>query len=120
EKARKYRKDLQWLEARFLADTDLRLVSYAAFEDENRPLTSCLQGLIPESMGDFDVLALAANLERVLVSHDYDTMPGHFYRLSRRGNLQGSFSFRSSGRLVWLFGELQIVWACAEAQEFRN
>src|ERR1022692_164235 len=45
------------------------------------------QEVIPESMEDPDVLALAASLGRVLVSHDHETMPGHFYRfLEKRGS----------------------------------
>jgi hypothetical protein len=32
-------------------------------------------------MPDPDVLAVAVNLGRVLVSHDRKTMPDHFYRL---------------------------------------
>jgi len=36
-----------------------------------------------DSVLDPDVLALAAEEERILVSHDFQTMPRHFRRFSR-------------------------------------
>jgi hypothetical protein len=42
------------------------------------------RGLIPESMPDPEVLALAAARKCVLVSHDFETMPGHFYQFIDR------------------------------------
>jgi hypothetical protein len=38
-------------------------------------------------MEDPEVLALAAMLGRVLVSHDRKTMPGHFYRFLEKREL---------------------------------
>jgi len=69
------------LRARLLADADLRLPIVRGLR-RLEPSVDFLpsQGLIPKSMKDPDVLALAANLHRVLVSHDYSTMPAHFYR----------------------------------------
>ncbi len=40
-------------------------------------------------MEDPDVLALAASLGRVLVSHDHETMPGHFYRFLEKRESPG-------------------------------
>ena len=40
-------------------------------------------------MEDPDVLALAASLGRVLVSHDRKTMPGHFYRFLEKAESPG-------------------------------
>jgi hypothetical protein len=42
-------------------------------------------GIIPPGLPDPEVLALAANLGRVPVSHDLKTMPGHLYHFLRRG-----------------------------------
>jgi hypothetical protein len=73
-----------------------------------------------ESMGDSDVLALAANLERVLVSHDYETMPGHFFRFTAARESPGLVLIPQLWPIGRAIVELQIVWACAEAEEFRN
>jgi hypothetical protein len=78
------------------------------------------QGLIPKSMGDPDVLALAANLERVLVSHDFETMPGHFCRFVATRKSPGLVLIPQLWPIGSAIEQLQIVWACAEAEEFRN
>jgi len=92
----------------------------------NRPTNRHLAGaplekrLICDSTADPDVLALAAGLGRVLVSHDLKTMPGHFYRFLRRRESPGVIlipQFLSTGYAV---EELRIAWLCQEAYEFRN
>jgi predicted nuclease of predicted toxin-antitoxin system len=43
-----------------------------------------------EGVPDSEVLALAANQDRILVSHDFQTMPRHFGDfLQRRGSSPG-------------------------------
>jgi len=72
------------LKARLLADADLhpgivnglrKRIPSISFEGA--------QGVIPDAMPDHQVLALAAGQGRVLVSHDFKTMPGHFRVFSR-------------------------------------
>jgi hypothetical protein len=59
--------------ARLLADADFRLGIVRALR-KREPEVEFLpaRGLIPESMPDPDVLALAAALKCVLVSHDFE------------------------------------------------
>jgi hypothetical protein len=77
-------------------------------------------GLILDSTPDPNVLALATDLGRVLVSHDFKTMPAHFYRFLEARESPGLILVPqglSTGRAV---DELSLALLCYEAQEFRN
>lgn len=109
------------MKARLLADADLRFAIVRAFKNRE-PGADFLpaQGIIPESMPDPGVLALATSLDRVLVSHDFETMPGHFYNFLDQSPSPGLIlipQFRTAGQAV---KDLLIVWSCLEADEFRN
>lgn len=78
------------------------------------------QGIIPESMQDPGVLALAAMLGRVLVSHDRKTMPGHFYRFLERRESPGLILVPQILPIGSAIEELHMAWACGEAEEFRD
>lgn len=71
-------------------------------------------------MADPDVLALAATLGRVLVSHDYETMPGHFYRFLENAESPGLILVPQILAMGSAIEELHIAWACGGAEEFRN
>jgi len=78
------------LKARLLAGADLRFGIVRGLQRWDPGIHFLpAQGVIPESLEDPDVLALAANLGRVLVSHDHETTPGYFIvswrKRSRRG-----------------------------------
>jgi hypothetical protein len=77
------------------------------------------QGVIPDLMEDPDVLALAASLGRVLVSHDRETMPGHFYRFLEKGESPGLILIPQALAIGPAIEELYVVWACADEEEFR-
>lgn len=67
-----------------------------------------------------DVLALAATMDRVLISHDFETMPGHFYQLLEQSPSPGLVlipQIRAIGQAV---EDLRIAWTCLEAEEFKN
>ena len=67
------------MRVRFLADANLDQDIVAGVLRREPALDFELpQGIIPERMSDPDVLAVAASLERVLVTHDLRTMPQHF------------------------------------------
>ena len=68
------------------------------------------QEQIPDATSDPDVRELAASLGRVLVSHDLNTMPGHFYRFLESRESPGVILIPQSlptGRAV---GELMLAW----------
>jgi hypothetical protein len=109
------------LKARLLADADLRFGIVRGLQRRD-PAVDFLsaQGIIPESMADPDVLALAATLGRVLVSHDYETMPGHFYRFLENAESPGLILVPQILAMGSAIEELHIAWACGGAEEFRN
>ena len=56
------------------------------------------QEVFEEGLGDDEVLELAASEDRILISHDVSTMPGHFERLlARRGN-SPDYNVKATGR----------------------
>ena len=109
------------MKARLLADADLRFGIVRGLR-KREPEVDFLpaQGLIPESMEDSGVLALAASLGRVLVSHDFKTMPGHFYQFLETRETPGLILIPQLWPLGRAIEELHIAWACQEAEEVRN
>jgi hypothetical protein len=109
------------LKARLLADADLRFGIVHGLQ-VREPAIDFLaaQGIIPESMPDPEVLALAAMLGRVLVSHDRKTMPNHFYRFLERRESPGLILLPQALAIGQAIEELHVVWACGTAEEFRN
>lgn len=73
------------MRARFLADGDFSVPTVRGLRRVQAGIDFLpAQGFIPEGLLDPEVLALAANVGRVLVSHDLRTMAGHFYRFVRQ------------------------------------
>jgi hypothetical protein len=77
-------------------------------------------GVIPPRLSDPKVLILAANLGRVLVSHDRRTMPEHFYRFLETQESPGLILIPRAYPVGLAIGELHISVACSSADEFRN
>lgn len=109
------------MRARLLADADLRYGIIRGLRKREPAVDfSPPQRVIAEATGDPDVLALAAALGRVLVSHDLRTMPGHFYRFLESWESPGVILIPQLMPIGQAVGELQIVWACQDAEEFQN
>jgi uncharacterized protein DUF5615 len=96
---------------RFLADVDL-----------NRAIVSGVQRREPSldflgahaaglrGMNDREVLALAAERQRVLVSHDLGTMPAHFRAFGNAGNHSfGVFLIPQSLDVGLVIDQLQLI-----------
>jgi hypothetical protein len=107
---------------RFLADADLNktIVSGVLRREPSVDfLTAQAAGL--RHMKDPEVLALAAEQQRVLVSHDVGTMPAHFREFTKDGK-------RSAGLLLvpqnldvgTAIEELLLVWLASEASQWEN
>ena len=96
--------------------------SFVVFESGREPSVDFLpaQGVIGESLEDHDVLVLAANLERVLASHHFETMPGHFYRFLESRESPGIVLIPQLYPLGEAVEELRIAWVCQESEEFKN
>jgi Domain of unknown function (DUF5615) len=82
-------------------------------------LTAQSAGL--RGMDDPEVLALAAEQQRVLVSHDVGTMPAHFRAFKNAGRQSaGVFLIAQSLDVGAAIDELLLVWLASEASEWEN
>ena len=70
-------------------------------------------------MNDPEVLALAAERQRVLVSHDVGTMPAHFraFRNAEKHS-SGAFLIPQSLNVGTAIDELLLIWLASEASEW--
>ena len=69
---------------------------------------------------DPKVLAQAASEGRVLVSHDRQTMPAHFRRLTETQASPGLVIVSQELDIGRAIEELLLVWAASEAEEWEN
>jgi len=77
---------------RFLADADLKRAIVAGVK-RREPVVDfqTAQDADLEGLKDSDVLAIAAKQGRILVSHDFGTMPRHFRSFVSRQKSPGVF-----------------------------
>ena len=74
-----------------------------------------------QGVPDPEVLALATQQNRILVTSDLRTMPGHFGDfLEAQGHCAGVFLVKQRARLADVIEELVLVWAASEAEEWKN
>jgi hypothetical protein len=72
-------------------------------------------------MKDPEVLALAAEQQRVLVSHDVGTMPAHFRAFRNAGKQSaGVFLIPQTLDMGIAIDELLLIWIASEAAEWEN
>ena len=69
---------------------------------------------------DPEVLAQTASEGRVLVSHDRQTMPGHFRRFIETQASPGLVIVSQELDIGRAIEELLLVWAASEAEEWEN
>lgn len=70
---------------------------------------------------DPEVLALAAEQDRILVSHDFQTMPRHFGDfLQARGSSPGVLVVPQSLPIGEAIEELVLIWGASDAEEWEN
>jgi hypothetical protein len=77
-------------------------------------------GVIPPRLPDSQVVVLASNLGRVLVSHDVRTMPNHFYRLLASQESAGLILIPQTYPVGLAINDLELVLVCSGPDEFRN
>ncbi len=110
------------MKVRFLADADLNKAIVRGVlrrEPAIDFLTAHAAGL--RRLSDFEVLALAAEQQRALVSHDVGTMPAHFRKFRNAGkHSPGVFLVPQSLNLAIAIEELLIVWLTSEAAEWED
>jgi len=71
-------------------------------------------------LSDPEVLRIAAESNRVLVSHDQRTMPGHFAAFVASRNSPGIIIVSQETSLGVAIEELLLIWAVSQAEEWRN
>lgn len=79
------------------------------------------QGALPHGLPDPEVLAASALDDRILVSHDVGSMPGHFGRfLKHAGASPGLILIPQSVPLGVAIQELVLIWAASDHHEWRD
>ena len=74
-----------------------------------------------EGIADPRVLAIAADQDRILVTSDLRTMPGHFADfLETRGSSPGVFLVKQRTPVADVIDELVLIWAATDADEWRD
>jgi precorrin-6B methylase 1 len=109
------------VKVRFQADNDLdyRIVRAVRQLDRGIDFQSALQAEL-HSKKDPSVLRIAAEHERILVSHDRKTMPQHFadfiQAVSSPGLIIVSTKLSIADSAEWL----HLVWSASESEEYVN
>lgn len=107
---------------RFMADADLNhaIVGGCRRREPSIDFLSANDANL-EGVRDPDVLALAAAEDRILVSHDFKTMPRHFGDfLHIRGSSPGLILVPQYLPIGQVIEELVLIWGASEAQEWKN
>jgi hypothetical protein len=69
---------------------------------------------------DPEVVALAAQENRILVTHDRRTMPRHFADFILHHSSPGVFIIAQTVSVQVAIEELLLMWAASESEEWRN
>jgi hypothetical protein len=107
---------------RFLADASLHhaIVTGCVRRETGIDFLSAHSAKL-EGMGDPDVLALAAVQDRILVTHDFRTMPRHFAEFLAAGRSSpGVFLVKQSTPLGAVIEDLVLVWTASQPQDWTN
>ena len=109
------------MRVRFLADANLDQDLVAGVLRREREVDFELpQGIIPEGMKDPEVLAVAASLGRILVTHDVRTMPRHFGEFINHSDCPGLILIPRSMPMGQAIEEILLIWHASEAEEWTN
>jgi hypothetical protein len=109
------------LRVRFLADANLDQDIVAGVLRREPELDFELpQGIIPKGMTDPEVLAVAASLSRILVTHDVRAIPGHFGEFIAGSDSPGVLLIPSSMPIGAAIEEILLIWHLTEAEEWTN
>jgi Domain of unknown function (DUF5615) len=110
------------VKVRFLADADLNkaiVTGLVRREPAVDFLTAQAAGL--RGLKDPEVLALASEHQRVLVSHDVGTMPAHFRAFTSAGRRSaGVFLIPQSLDVGRSVDELLLIWLASEASDWED
>ena len=82
----------------------------------------CAHGTGPGLQGrrEPDILSVAANDGRILITHDRRTMPIHFGTFIQTKISPGVFIIQQETEIVRIIEDLILIWAASEAEEYVN
>ncbi|MCX6602388.1 MAG: DUF5615 family PIN-like protein [Acidobacteria bacterium] len=107
---------------RFQADADLRHIVVKAVRQREPSIdfaSAADSGL--EGIPDPEVLVIAAEQGRILITHDRRTMVDHFRcHLSQGKSSPGVFLFTQSASVGVIVEAILMVWAASEPEEWQN
>jgi hypothetical protein len=106
---------------RFQADADLNFMIVRKTRRREPSIdfqSAAVAGL--RGLADMDVLAMAANENRILVSHDESTMPQHFADFITTQTSAGLLIVSQELPLNMVTEELVMIWAASTAEEWIN
>ncbi|MCL4261635.1 MAG: DUF5615 family PIN-like protein [Anaerolineae bacterium] len=109
------------MKVRFQADADLNQIIVKAtlrLEPGIDFQTAPTAGLAGWS--DSEVLALAARQDRILVSHDRKTMPGHFGQFILSQDSAGLLIVSQKLPVSQVAEDLLLIWLASEPEEWIN
>src|SRR5712692_9640602 len=107
---------------RFLADADFNhaIVKGCRRHEPAMDFLSANEAKL-QGVHDSDVLALAAEQNRILVTHDRQTMPRYFGEfLTIRGFSPGVFLVSQYTPIGEVIDELLLIWAASDADEWKD
>jgi predicted nuclease of predicted toxin-antitoxin system len=107
---------------RFLADASLHdaIVSGCRRREPAMDFLSANEAKL-EGVPDPEVLALAAEQDRILVTHDFQTMPQHFGDfLQLQGSSPGVLLVPQYLPIGEAIEELVLIWSTSDAEEWEN
>ena len=109
------------MRVRFLADANLDQDIVAGLLRREPEVDFELpQGIIPEGMKDPEVLAVAASLGRVLVTHDVRTMPQHFGEFIGGSECPGLILLPRTMPMAQAIEEILQIWHASDAEEWTS
>jgi hypothetical protein len=73
-----------------------------------------------DGLSDPDVLAIAADQGRILVTHDFRTMPKHFADFLATATSPGVFLVRQHSPLALVIEDLVLIWTASAAEDWIN
>ena len=109
------------MKTKFQADADLnrKIVDGLRLREPAIDLWTAREGGVI-GKPDLEVLRLAAESGRVLISHDQNTMPRHFTEFLRERSSPGLIIVPQDVRVGMAIEELLMIWVASEAEEWVN
>lgn len=105
----------------YQADNDLnKAIVRAVVRREPKVDFRSAQAARLDSISDSEVLQLAARESRILVSHDFRTMPDHFRAFIEKQRSPGVFLIPQDLPIGRAIDTLLLVWDVTEAEEWEN